>query len=144
MIKYIESFCKSLGNYACYLFSLIDIAEKVTGSTFDVLKVVTDSISKGYVDFNFNDYNDTNNCYVNNPCAVLYMLTGKSWTVKKIVAPYTPIAGDYIIEAWHKDGNDNKDGSPILHFKRPENNSLQHSVSVEQGKIVSYRVFRMV
>ena len=144
MVKYIESFCKSLGNYACYFFSLVDIAEKVTGKSFDVISAISDAIQERYIDFNYKNYDDSDNCYVNNPCGVLYMLTGRSWTVKKVAAPYTPVEGDYIIEAWHKDGNNNKDGSPILHFKRPEYNSLQHSVSVEQGKIVSYRVFRMV
>lgn len=144
MINYIESFCKSLGNYGCYIFCLVDIAEKSTGRTFDVLSVIKQGIDKGLITFNFKDYSSSDNCTVNDPCSFLEMLTGHKWSKVWQNALYKPKDGDWVVEAWHKDGNNYVDGSPIYHFVRPGNNCLQRSISVEQGRIDSYRIFREV
>ena len=136
MKKYFQTFCKSLGNYACYLFCIINIAEEYLKKSFsydELFDIIEKSFSQGYVRFNFDDYNDINNFYVNEPCKILYMITGKSWKVKKT---YDTPKEKYYIECWSA-------VEGVCHFARTYvgYNSLQHSNSVENGKIISYRVF---
>lgn len=144
MINYIESFCKSLGNYGCYVFCLIDIAEKSTGKTFDVLSVIKQGIDRGLISFDYDDYSSSNNFTVNDPTSFLNMLTGRKWSKTWQNSSYVFKDEDWPVAAWHKDGNNYVDGTPIYHFARPGYNSLQRSVSVEQGRIDSYRIFREV
>ena len=139
MIKYIQSFCESLGNYGCYFFCLIDIAKRVTGREYNVIEVAEYCIKQHWIEFNFNNYKDSNNFFIQNPTIILEYLTGLDWSVKKETASYKKMDGDYIVELWLAPGYDG-------HFARLESdyNSLQRSFNIEKGKIVSYRVFKIL
>lgn len=139
-MRYFQSFCKSIGNYACYLLCLIDVAKEYSGKNFDKIEAIQEAIEKDCVYFNEDDYDDPDNFYVRNPAMVLRYLTGKVWIVTKEPADYKPKKGDYVIEYWSLNGG--KSG----HFARIKKgfNSLQNSVNVNKGKIHSYRVCRVV
>lgn len=138
MVAFIQSFCKSLYNYGCYFFCLISIAEEITNKSFNVIDTAVSMIKKGYIQFNWKNYDDPDNFYVKDPCAILYSLTGLKFTVTKENASYKSKAGDYIVEYW-KNGSYGHFARIIRNF-----NSLQVSQCVNKGKIDSYRVFRKV
>ena len=137
MIKYIQSYCKSLSDNGCYLFCLFNIAEGVTGKSFDVIKKSWYFITKGWIKFNQNDYYDKYNFTILNPVAILNHLTNLKWTVRKESPSYKIKDNDYVVQFWTIDG---KSG----HFIRRTYNSLQYSRNVEKGKIGSYRIFNIV
>lgn len=128
-----------MGKYACYVFCLIDIAEEVTGKTFDVFREITEMKDSGFIDFNESDYSDTGNFYVRDPCGILKQLTDKEWSVSKQPSDYGIRDGDYAVEFWSVNGSTG-------HFARTYKgfNSLQKSVCVSKGSVRSYRIFRLV
>ena len=139
MIKHIQSYCKSLADNGCYLFCLFDIAEKVTGKKFDIIKESDFFIENKWIKFNKNNYSDKNNFFVLNPCKILESLTGLTWTVRKEGKGYIPEEKDIYIEFWSIDGYSG-------HFARTYDdfNSLEYSRNVGEGNVISYRVFNIV
>lgn len=140
-MKYIQSFCKSLGECGCYLFCLFDIAMEVTKTHRDVLWEIEKFVDKGYVVFDKDNYDSKDNFYVLEPTKILQDLTGLKWSVAKFDANnYTRQDGDFVVEYWSATGG--KSG----HFARINHgyNSLEKSISVNNGRIYTYRVFRIV
>ncbi len=137
--EYFQSLCKAIGNYACYLLCLIHVAEEYTKTTFNKIEVICKCIEKGYVNFNLKNYDDDNNFFVREPAKILNMLTGKTWEVRWEGANYIPKLGEYAIENWSKT---NKTG----HFAMVKIgfNSLQRSKNVSEGKIINYRICKVV
>lgn len=138
MIKYLQSFLLSLGDYGCYVFCIINIAEEYLKEKFSYSQVfdfIEQGIAKGYIDFDWGNYKNTDNFYVVRPDAFLSMMINKKCTIRKCAASYKPLENEYIVERWANNG--------YAHFARTANkyNSLQHSVCVEKGKIESTRVF---
>lgn len=97
-------------------------------------------IEKGYLKFNKNDYSDNDNFFVLNPDKFLELLTNKKINVSKKESNYIAKENEFIIEYWY---------NPVTrygHFARIKKgfNSLQKSKTVENGKIESLRVFRLI
>lgn len=122
------------------MLSLIDIAEEFLGTKIDKMKAIENAILGHFVYFNFENYDDENNFYVTSPEFILKMLTGKKWSVRKENADYVKKDDEFVVEFWSK--NFGKSG----HFARIEKgfNSLQSSLSVKNGKIHSFRVFKVL
>lgn len=137
-MKFDQSLFVSLGKYGCYFLCLIHLAQEVTKKNYDIMTVLYICIKKGYIKFNEQDYDDENNFFVNNPDLILKLLTGKNWSVKKETPDYQKKDGEYIAYFWRKPGQ--KEG----HFILDNYNGLQHSVSVEEGRLESIRVFKEV
>ena len=134
-VKYPQSFCTSIGEYGCYMLCLIDIAEEYTGRHFDMIEVAREGIDKGYIEFHEDNYKNSNNFYVEKPDLFLKMLTGKTWSVRKVFDNnYKPKENEYVIERWARNG--------YAHFARTWKNfnSLQDSKCVTLGSIESLRV----
>ena len=138
--EFTQSFYKSAGAYACYALCLIDVAEQYLGVTLSKDTSLECCIKYEYIYFNKKNYDDPDNFFVKRPEKVLECLTGKRWTVTKQDASYKPKPDEFAIEFWSY--NDGKTG----HFARTKNgfNSLQYSKSVREGKIVSYRICKVV
>lgn len=136
-MKYEQSLCTSIGNYACYVFSLINLAEEYTGKTIDKFFAIEKIIENHYVKFNHTNYLDKGNFYVLDPCKILKFLTGKNWSVQKVHAPYKIKENEFAIEFWSKDKGETG------HFCRTYKgyNSLQYSSNVENGELWSFRIF---
>lgn len=116
------------------------MAEQYLKTTFNKIDVIENCIKNKWVDFNLNNYADANNFYVERPDLVLKSLTQKTWEVRKENADYKKKSNEYTVEYWSANGG--KSG----HFARTKDgfNSLQKSNSVENGKIMSYRVFKVI
>lgn len=142
MFKYPESVLKSFGNYSCYFLSIMKLAEDFTGSTFDIFTIITICSShygangKPWVTFNWDNPDDKANFDVNHPAQVLELLTGIKWSVTKEPATYKPKRGELVVECW-KNGN-------VTHFRLKDWDPLKDSLTVRNGKIDSFRVFRRV
>jgi len=123
----IQSFCGALGRWSCYIFCILKIAEEYTGRTYDPIKEIIAAIDKKYVKYNWDNAEDPDNMYVQNPEKWLHDLTGgHRWSVRK---EYSKPSGDYLVEVWNN-----------AHFRLPDWDPLQNSVSVAKGKITSWRV----
>lgn len=148
-MKYPQSFMKAVGEYGCYALCIINIAEQIKGSKYDVLGVLEEGIRQtykddkgvehGYIEFHEENYNHPDNFYVNRPDLFLGMLVGGNWSVRKESdILYKPQPGEYVVERWERNG--------FGHFARTKEgfNSLQDSKCVTLGKLASLRVFKRI
>lgn len=138
-MKHFQSFCLSIGNNACYVLCLIDIAEEFLKKEIDKISAIEKIIDSGAVLFNQNNHNDSDNFFVKDPEKILYLLTGKKWKVRFEESTYKKQNDDYVVEYWSLNGG--RSG----HFARTYKgfNSLQKSNIVTNGKLVSYRVLTL-
>lgn len=136
--EYFQSFCESIGNFACYALCIIDIAKKINKCEIDEIQALKAGINKGFIKFNFDDYSDNDNFYVINPDKFLQLLTNKLFTVTKENSDYKIKENEYAVEFWSRNS--------FGHFARVYDNfnSLQKSNCVNCGEIKSYRIFREV
>jgi hypothetical protein len=138
MLPGIQSLFIEAGEAACYALDILEIAERVQGKKIDTIATLCMGIERGYIYYNGRDPNDSNNFFVQNPPALLSMIAGGKWTVEKTGPDYTPKPGEYVVDRWERV----KTGTIIGHFRLPDWDSLQDSMTVRYGKIVSKRVFR--
>lgn len=141
MIKNLQSFCLSLGNYGCYALCIIDVAEEYLKRKFsynEIFEYIEKAIDKDFIEFHKDDHNNKDNFYVSHPDAFLEMMTNRKCRVRKDAAKYKAKNNEYVVERW-------TNGS-YAHFARVNNNfnSLQTSACVNKGKIESTRVFTIV
>jgi hypothetical protein len=136
----IQTFCGEVAESACYALSISKISELETGLAFDVILILTECINKGYIRYNWDDPSDNNNFYVVYPDKMLTYLTGIEWSCSHEPADYVAKPGEYIIDRWERAYT----GNVSSHFRLPDWDPVQDSLTVKKGKIVSKRVFRKV
>ncbi|MDR0640081.1 MAG: hypothetical protein LBG27_14495, partial [Spirochaetaceae bacterium] len=72
--------------------------------------------------------------------AFLKMLTGRNWTKEYADAGYKAKPGDWLVAEWYN----NRTGKKHFTLEYPQKwNSLRDSVTVREGVIRSYRVYRV-
>lgn len=131
-----QSLCLSMGNNACYFMCVINIAEEYTHKKYDVFTILAIANAHKVIDFDYDNLSSSNNFYMEDAAKLLYILTGKKWTVRKEPSYYKPKKQDYIVQHWTKGYGDG-------HFNRPNFDSCQNSQTVKIGKIDSYRIFNV-
>jgi hypothetical protein len=134
----IQSFFTAAGETACYALSVIKIAELETNKKFDVLTALEAGIDKKFIRFNYENYSDNYNFFMDYPDRFLSYLTGDIWSVQFETADYIPRDGEYVVERWER----KKTGATTAHFRLPDWDSLRDSQTVKYGQIVSTRLFR--
>jgi len=132
----IQSVYLCLGNEACFFLQLLNIAEKHSGHAIDVETAAWICSLKGFIEMNWNDLTDKKNFLINKHAAILELFTGKRWLYTKESPSYKAKKNEYIIDEW-------QNGS-YTHFDSDNFHSLQKSNTVENGKIISRRVFKIV
>lgn len=132
----IQSFYLSLGNEACFFLQLLNIAEKYSGHNIDIVTAAWLCSLKNYIYLNWNDLTDKKNYLINKHTDILELFTGKRWLYTKESPSYKAKKNEYIINEW-------QNGS-FIHFDSDDFHSLQKSNTIEKGKIISRRVFRIV
>jgi hypothetical protein len=138
----IQTLLGEAGEASCYALDILEIAERELrgGSKIDVLEALYLGIERGYIYYNEKDPNDNDNFFVKDPAALLGMIAGGRWTVKKAGPDYIPVKGEHVVDRWERV----KTGAVIGHFRLPDWDSLSSSMTVRYGKIASKRVFRRV
>ena len=134
----IQSVYLSLGNEACFFLQLLNIAEKSSGHNIDIETAAWLCSLKNYIYLNWNDLTDKKNFLINanGHAQILELFTGKRWLYTKESPSYKAKKNEYIIDEW-------QNGS-FIHFDSDDFHSLQKSNTIEKGKIISRRVFRVV
>jgi hypothetical protein len=125
-----QDFIKTVGEEGCYALTLCKIAE-ISSIGFDVLEAIEYGIRKGYI---------ADDMTVKDGAALLTDITKRKWTVEWQPARHQSKEGDFLVAEWY-----NK-GTRLTHFtlEYPEKwNSLKNSVTVKEGAIRSYRVYRV-
>ena len=137
-----QTFLAEAGEACCYAIAIADIAEEITGKSFDIVKTFIDAVEKGFIYYNWKDPSDANNFFVSKPSEYLSWLTGQKWVIEKDAANYVPRQGEFIINRWEYSVV--KTGTTITygHFRRPNKDSLFFSNCVSKGTVVSTRVCR--
>jgi hypothetical protein len=126
-----------IGATGCYFLSIVYIAEEVKAGSIDIYQAYLQAIKDKII-------ND--DCFVNDPAALLRMLTGVKWAVTKENANYQKALGEKVILRFERDAKP----LPFGHFVvEGEHNKVEYdpygeSLTVRSGKIVSKRVFRRV
>jgi hypothetical protein len=123
----------AIGAFACYALTLCRIAELSGGPSFDIGAAVSNidrGISAGYLDREMT---------VLDGAAFLRQLTLMKWAKEYKPAGYNPRPGDYLIAEWFN----KRTGKTHFTLEYPEKwNSLENSVTVKEGAIRSYRLYR--
>ena len=137
MFNDIQTFLAEAGEAGCYALCLINVAEEFTGNSVNIVEALKSGIDKGCISYNWNDKNDNDNFYVNNPATFLYYLTGKHWTVEHVSADYVKKnEKQFLIERWERV----KTGTTIGHFQRENFEPITDSLTVKYGTIKSKRL----
>ena len=125
-----------IGAEGCYALSLCRIAEIVNYLLqIDSLGGVVGAIECG-VRYGFIKPDMT----VLDGAAFLKSLTGKNWTKTWQGAGYKPKEGDYLAAEWYN----KRTGKTHFTLEYPQKwNSLSDSVTVKEGAIRSYRLYRV-
>lgn len=126
--EYIQSFLKHIDTDGCYFLSLLSIAEEAIGSKIDLIDAIwacrgQDFINDGY--------------YVKDALGLLTYLTGRPWYMN-IYSTLPEIINDdeYTIAVYFNPRTGFK------HFRRRYFDTLQESITVKEGFIQEYRLFR--
>ena len=144
MVSGVQKLSKSLGEYGCYFFSLLNVAENMGGGEYEPIFEANYAIKKGLLG---------QDCFVADASGILDMLGKNGYEVVK-AGPGHELPLDYAL----KDGE-----HEILRFERPAPNGgepIAHfvvgagdgrtvafdpwpdSLTVRDGRLVSRRIIR--
>ena len=132
----IQSFYLSLGEEACFFLQILNIAEKELGFNIEPITAALVCKAQGYLYLNLLDLKDKKNFLVSSHNKILELFTGKKWEYEKVPPSYKPKKNEYVIDEW-------QNGS-FTHFDSDNFHSLQKSNTIQNGKIITRRVFRVI
>ena len=133
----IQNLAYSLGQNGCYALCLIDVAEEYLNEGLDVLLAVIQGIKSGFIRYNWDNWADPDNFYVNDPAGFLKMLTLKKWRVVHDAAGRRPSkSGEYVVRRYELVIT----GRTSSHFERDRFKPYANCKTVRLGKEVSTRV----
>jgi hypothetical protein len=129
-----QDFIRTVGEEGCYALTLCKIAE-VEGylniPVYKTLKAIVKGVSEGCI---------KEDMTVLDGAMFLRHITGESWTKEYKDAGYKPVKGDYLIAEWFN----KRTGKTHFTLEYPVKwNSLKDSVTVREGVIRSYRLYRV-
>jgi hypothetical protein len=123
-----------IGKWGCYLLCLEDIAKEV-GCHGNVVDTFLKLNLLGII---------RDDCYLNDPAAVLSQLTGMGWSVRKEGADYQKTSDEFEVQRWEWE-EDKVTGKVFnSHFVRLGFDPYGESFTVKNGKMVSKRIFRRI
>jgi hypothetical protein len=131
----VQSFIKTVGDEGCYALTLCKVAEIELKYFSDAGTVVRDIITSG-----------VETGYIKNDMTVLdgegflkKITRGVKWTKEYKEAGYAPQKGDYLIAEWFN----KRTGLTHFTLEYPVKwDGLKDSVTVREGSIRSYRLYR--
>ncbi|MDR2691220.1 MAG: hypothetical protein LBB73_02825 [Dysgonamonadaceae bacterium] len=132
----VQGFIRTVGEEGCYALTLCKIAEiynrdKYGHDAGDAVCVIGEGVECGLLKPDMT---------VLDGAAFLQLLTEKKWTKEYKDAGYKPVEGDYLIAEWFN----KRTGKTHFTLEYPAQwNSLADSVTVKEGAIRSYRLYRV-
>jgi len=113
---------------SCHFLALCSIAEEVNGEPIDFLDVIRVAFENKLIDKEF---------FVQDNCGLLSVLTGKSWAMTEVGELPEVINDNEYTEAIYFNPR-----TKFKHFRRRGFDTLENSVTVKEGYISSYRIYR--
>lgn len=129
-----------IGNYGCYYLAVIQLAEKITGKTFDPVEVLDKACLRGYVKVNFDRLDSTDAMYMSNPAGLLSYLTEQTWVNARYDYPVVVKPNEYEIQFWAVNKTDAENGFGHFVLAGGED-TLQYSYIRKNGKQYGSRIF---
>jgi hypothetical protein len=131
MTEYRQKIMEILGRDGCYFLSLVRLAENITGKRIDAIPVYLEAIERQFMDAD---------CFLVQPHRVLEIMTGKRWTVRKEDRRYQVQPGELEVLRYERTVG----RTTIGHFVLPDYDPLGKSLTVQNGYLVSKRIFKGV
>jgi hypothetical protein len=128
----IQDFIKKVGDEGCYALCLCKIAELHIRHSGIAVARIEAGVESGFI---------AGDMTVLDGAGFLGYMTAQKWTKEYKEAGYKPAAGDYLVAEWFNHR------TKLTHFtvEYPVKwNSLKNSVTVKEGSIRSYRLYREV
>ena len=128
-----QSICAMLGEYGCYFLSLLHLVT----SDYAALSLFQLALDKKYI-------ND--DCYINDPSAVLKLAAGGKWDIRKENADYKPTRDELEILRFERKTT----GMTYSHFVTGDGfgnvvyDPLGDSRTVTEGQLISKRIIRRI
>jgi hypothetical protein len=120
-----------LGRDGCYFLCLVRLAETITQNRIDAIPVYIEAVDRKWMDAD---------CFIVQPHRVLELMTGRRWTVRKEDKKYLTAPGE--LEVLRYEGTVGR--TTIGHFVLPDYDPLGSSLTVQNGYLVSKRIFAPV
>lgn len=137
-----QQFIECVGKAGCLALCLVDVAEEFLErnggkAEIDAVSSIMRACGKGYIYFNWNNFYDNNNMYVQYPALFLEMMTGKKWSYRHESLSYQPKQNEFAITRYER----NATGKTTGHFQRDDIfEPIKDSLTVKYGKPVSLRI----
>jgi hypothetical protein len=125
---------EKIGKTGCYFLSIVHLAEKYAGTYIDAYQAYRSALVGKTI---------REDCYVNDPAALLRMLTGVAWTVTKEPMSYKATKGELEVQYFERDDTLATTG----HFVVGDADGVSYdpygdSMTVRKGALKSKRIFR--
>jgi hypothetical protein len=134
----IQRIASEVGEAGCYAFCIMELAERITGKSIDVLKAFIDGVNAKCIYYNFDKPEDPDNCTVTDAGRFLTLLTGRKY-IHRYESDKNKLlkAGELIVERWERKAT----GKTYGHFVLADWDPLGNSLTRRSGYWVSNRVF---
>lgn len=117
-----------MGQEACYLLCVVDIAEEVLKERIDAVVAYLEGVERNLVQ---------ENCLMTDAAGFLEMLTGVPWVKRYESATYAKKDGEFEVQKWQR-----KSGAGTIdHFRRETYDPYGDSRTVREGYLESKRIF---
>lgn len=131
-----QKIAEILGENGCYFFSILYLAEKISGKKFNPLDIYLDSLAKRFME---------KDCFVNDAGKLLSMLTGQNWRHTKQDASYVVKKDELEILYYENTTTLKTYGHFVVGNKgKVEYDPYGDSKTVKEGKLHSKRVFSRI
>jgi hypothetical protein len=128
MIEYRQKIMETIGREGCYFLCLVRIAEQLSGTRIDAIPVYLESVERLFMDAD---------CFLTHPDRVLELMTGRRWTVRKVDKRYQVSGSE--IEVLRYERTEGR--RTLAHFVLPDYDPMGISLTVQNGYLVSKRIF---
>jgi hypothetical protein len=142
MVTNVQKIAKMMGEYGCYFLSLAYIAERITGSRYDIIEEAVYAMDRNSLNFD---------CFVRNPNDIMANLTGKKYMISK-AGPKHSLPLNYILQDGEFEilrfARFDEEGKEIAHFVVGDGSGKvafdpwKDSATVKLGELVSKRIVR--
>lgn len=130
-----QGYCVKIGATGCYFLAIIKAAELLTGKSVDIVRTYVKAIELGFIN---------EDCYVFNPNGFLNYLTGDKYSLEKKDLSYKPEKDDIVIGYYERKTTMKTYGHFVLLNSDCQlvYDSFGKSLTVQNGKLMSYRIFK--
>jgi hypothetical protein len=128
MTEYRQKIMETIGRDGCYFLCLVKLAENITGTRIDAIPVYLEAVERQFMD---------SDCYLVRPDRIMELMTGRQWTVRKVDRKYQIQGKELEVLRYERTVG----RTTIGHFVLPDYDPLGTSLTVQNGYLVSKRIF---